>query len=727
MTRIPTSPSASSPPQFAPIGIVPTAEQREIQTCRARYVIAMANAGAAKTTTLALRIAESITRGVWPESILALTFSEEAARVLQARLVGIGVDERTARRVKCLSFDAFARQVLLNAEGAEAPWLNTPEALAPQVRAAALQLQTQNAARRHPRELWLPEHNEPIFEFLELSRRLKARLVPPGGDEDEEESVEECAERFDVPLAAFLLHGALEALRSGLEDVPRWRAEFDATYDLARRLSDVDRPIELPAYRIVVVDELQDMNPASYAVLEALLMRGKAFFTGAGDFDQVIHRWAGAGTDFLHTSFGRGWPGVVRLPLTRSYRYGPPLAAATAALKDKAVDSGREHETVLRVQPCADVQATAAQVAADLAGWKQRGGRPAGCAVILRAPYQSIPIENALLEAGIGWRMEGLTSYLLRSEVLMLRGVIAFALQDYDSIPGVDKRLQVLQALLQWQQFEWGAERRDDEALKTAAAQPSLFEAFLDGTLLKPQTRADKRAAGQSGEAQLQEEFRFLDKLKALRHSGQHHEANALQRVREAEATTVDESPAQRNARERLGHTLATLRAAPPDTPAATLLEQAVALLDLKGVARRLFLAPATAALVARSIDGFIDVARRQNLPLRDFAHWLRKAESKAERLRKSDTVLLCSVEAAKGQEFEAVLLPFLEEGAFPLAGCDAGEESNRFYVAATRARDELHLYVPEATERVSRYVKAMRIDKAVLRGRHQLASGQWN
>lgn len=725
MTRTSTPPSPPSAPQFVPVGIVPTAEQRGIQTCRARYVIAMANAGAAKTTTLALRIAESITRGVWPESILALTFSAEAARVLQVRLVDIGVDERSARRVKCLSFDQFARQVLLQAEGAEAPRLDTPEALAPQVRIAAARLQADNAVRRHPRELWLPEHNEPIFEFLELSRRLKARLVPPGGDD--EESAEDCAERFDVPLAAFLLHGALEALRSGLEDVPRWRAEFDATYDLARRLSDVDRPIDLPAYRIVVVDELQDMNPASYAVLEALLMRGKAFFTGAGDFDQVIHRWAGAGTDFLHTRFGQGWPGVVRLPLTCSYRYGPPLAAATAALKNKVVDSGREHETVLRVQPCADRRAVAAQVAADLADWKRRGGRPAACAVILRAPYQSIPIENALLEAGIGWRMEGLASYLLRSEVLMLRGVIAFALQDYESIPGVDKRLQVLQALLQWQQFEWGAERRDDDALKTAAAQPALFEDFLNGTLLKPQTRADRRAAGQSGEAQLQEEFRFLDKLKALRQGGQHHEANALQHLREVEAASVDESPAQRSARERLAHTLAALRAAPPDAPAAALLEQAVTLLDLKGVARRLFLAPATAALVARSIDGFIDVARRQNLPLRDFARWLHKAETKAERLRKSDTVLLCSVEAAKGQEFEAVLLPFLEEGAFPLAGSDAGEESNRFYVAATRARDELHLYVPEAAERVSRYVKAMRIDKAVLRGRHQLASGQWS
>ena len=92
MAKTQTAAGAPSVPRFIAVGIAPTDEQVAIQTSRARHVIAMANAGAAKTTTLALRMAESITRGVWPESIVALTFSSEAARVLQARLVEIGVD-----------------------------------------------------------------------------------------------------------------------------------------------------------------------------------------------------------------------------------------------------------------------------------------------------------------------------------------------------------------------------------------------------------------------------------------------------------------------------------------------------------------------------------------------------------------------------------------------------------------------------------------------------------
>jgi len=90
-------------------------------------------------------------------------------------------------------------------------------------------------------------------------------------------------------------------------------------------------------------------------------------------------------------------------------------------------------------------------------------------------------------------------------------------------------------------------------------------------------------------------------------------------------------------------------------------------------------------------------------------------------RLRAAGAVLLCTVEAAKGQEFQAVMLPYLEAGAFPMAGCDRAEESNRFYVAITRVRDELSLYVPAAAERVSPFVEAMQVGKAVARGRLQV------
>lgn len=701
-------------PRFHPAGFTPTAEQSAIQTHSARYIIAMANAGAAKTTTLALRIAESVRRGVSPEHIIALSFSDEAARVLGSRLVEIGLDQKMARRVRCATFDEFALQVLRDHEGRDTPCLPRFEDVAPHVRSAVTALQRINAARRNPRELWLPEHNAPIADFLKIVRQLKAQQVSPEIDDDD--TVASRAEALNVPEGLFALFRQLEKMRAGDGDGCAWRTEFDATYDLATLLTRGQEPVGLPGYRVVIADELQDMNPATLTCLEHLIEHGRAWFTGAGDFDQVIHRWAGADASFLRTRLGANWHGVQRLPLTTTFRHGPAMAMATHFLKNKAVASGRDHDARLRLVRYADGEDEAAKLVAALLDWQRRSKRLDACAVILRAPHQSIAIENALLQAGLGWRLEGLQSYLLRPEILMLRGVIAFALEDYESIPGADKRFQVLQALELWQELSWGERRVED--LKTAAAQPDLFDAFLKGRLLRPQTVADKAAAELSDDAETRAAHRLLEQIARLRREGHHDEANAMLRQKQQEAETVDEAPAQRNARLRLTRALAALRDSPDDEPAHLSLARAIAILDLRGTAKRLFIDPGTADMVARSVDGFVAAACSINQPLRAFAQWLRGAEEKSTELRKRKTVLLCTVEAAKGQEFDAVMLPGLAEGTFPLAGWDRSEEHNRFYVAVTRMRDELTMFAPAADTNLSPFVSAMKLDTATARGR---------
>ncbi|MGL4690782.1 MAG: UvrD-helicase domain-containing protein, partial [Stenotrophomonas maltophilia] len=102
--------------QFIPAGITPTDEQRNIQGSRHRTSLVIANAGAAKTTTLALRIGEAISRGMAPEDILALTFTEEAKQVMQSRLIAIGIAYNTARRVRVQTVEEFSQGVLSGLE-----------------------------------------------------------------------------------------------------------------------------------------------------------------------------------------------------------------------------------------------------------------------------------------------------------------------------------------------------------------------------------------------------------------------------------------------------------------------------------------------------------------------------------------------------------------------------------------------------------------------------------
>ncbi|MGH8815733.1 MAG: UvrD-helicase domain-containing protein, partial [Achromobacter pestifer] len=102
--------------QFSPPGFIPTDEQRKIQTSQSRISLVIANAGAAKTTTLALRIGEAISRGMAPEDILALTFTHEARQVMTARLVEVGIAYNVAKRVNVQTVEDFAARVLSRVE-----------------------------------------------------------------------------------------------------------------------------------------------------------------------------------------------------------------------------------------------------------------------------------------------------------------------------------------------------------------------------------------------------------------------------------------------------------------------------------------------------------------------------------------------------------------------------------------------------------------------------------
>src|SRR5690625_5864871 len=85
-------------PRFIPRGITPTHEQRLIQLSQRRISLIEAGAGAAKTTTLAIRVGEALVRGLPPEQILIWVFTDEAAEVFRARLLVLGVAPRLVHR-----------------------------------------------------------------------------------------------------------------------------------------------------------------------------------------------------------------------------------------------------------------------------------------------------------------------------------------------------------------------------------------------------------------------------------------------------------------------------------------------------------------------------------------------------------------------------------------------------------------------------------------------------
>ncbi|QSI75170.1 UvrD-helicase domain-containing protein [Niveibacterium microcysteis] len=418
-----------SEPRFKPTNFPPTDEQLAIQTHRERKVVVVADAGAAKTTTLALRLAESLRRQVAPEHLLGLTFSDEAAAVLRGRLEEIGVAPTLARHVRIQTFRAFALQVLADQFNDRAPVRDRPEELAPMVREAVRHVRRRAEARCVAISSALPEYNAQIAEFLEISQFLKAQMYGLNdADEENAEPIEEHARERDIDPFLLRLHVEVERQRRLVDVI--WRTSEDAVFDLVRLL-DQSASSALPAFRVIVIDEMQDMNPITARLVEHMERAPRTFITAAGDFDQVIHSRRGATVDFVMSLVNAA--GVERMRLSKTFRHGPAMTHATAYKKTTPTESGRVVRADIWVREyVASNPATAApHVVKAIRAWRKsdEANRSEDQAVILRSPHLSIEIESALMTEGIAYRCEGFDSYLVRPETLVLRGIVAYALK----------------------------------------------------------------------------------------------------------------------------------------------------------------------------------------------------------------------------------------------------------------------------------------------------------
>src|SRR6218665_3730986 len=327
-------------PIFVPQGISPTDEQQRIQFARARHVLIEANAGAAKTTTLALRIAQALARGADPAMILALTYTEPAVRALRQQLRFVGVAAEQVAAIRLHSFESFSTELLASIGGGGALPLPSQEQLKPYVLRAIERAQTL-PQERHPDELLVSGSPAARVEgllksFTVLKGRMLVEQLPP-----EVPPSPALAEELGIDYLTLRVRSAYEWIRrGGHPDRPAFRGEGDASYDLAKAVMHEafgadDSPFDL-GLALIVVDEMHDTNRAMFTLLKALLdANRRAAFVGVGDRDQVIHSQAGAEAGFMHEHFVQEIGMPTRLPLTASHRFGPGLARAAGLLAGK--------------------------------------------------------------------------------------------------------------------------------------------------------------------------------------------------------------------------------------------------------------------------------------------------------------------------------------------------------------------------------------------------------
>ncbi len=375
--------------------------QRMAVTAPPTAMLVLAGAGSGKTRVLVHRIAWLMqVEAVSPNSILAVTFTNKAAREMRGRI-----------------------ETLLNFP-AGGMWMGTFHGLAHRL------------LRRHAREAGLPE----TFQILDsddqyrLIRRILKNLEldearwPPrqiqwyiNAQKDEGLRARHLAESYD-PFERQLqrVYRVYEEQcdRTGLVDFAELLLRaHEFLRDNAEPLAHYQR-----RFRHVLVDEFQDTNSIQYAWLN-LLTRDRNNLFVVGDDDQSIYGWRGARIENLYR-FQQDYPAHQLVRLEQNYRStGNILGAANALIARNEGRLGKNLWTdggggePIRLYAAFNEQDEAYFVVDRIRQWAQEGHRRSEAAILYRSNAQSRQFEEKLMALGIPYRVYGGLRFFERAEI----------------------------------------------------------------------------------------------------------------------------------------------------------------------------------------------------------------------------------------------------------------------------------------------------------------------
>ncbi|MCY1047639.1 ATP-dependent helicase [Corallococcus sp. bb12-1] len=371
-------------------------EQRAAVEAGEGPVLVIAGAGSGKTRTLTYRVARMLERGVPPDSLLLLTFTNKAARELLRRVEELAGGFADVSRLMGGTFHHAAHLLLREHAGAigfSTAFTVLDREDSRDLMATCLAERKLRSDKRFPRPDALLDLvslatnlQQPVSQVL-VERRPQMLPVAP--------EVFATARRFQQRKAQMHLmdyDDLLAHLKRLLEEHPVIRAELTARF------------------QGVLVDEYQDTNRLQGDLVD-LLVGERKNLTVVGDDCQSIYSFRGA--EFTNIiDFPQRYPGCGIYPLTRNYRSTPQvLRMANAVIAHntrqfpKALVSDGAPGPMPQVVPTRDVRGQAAFVTERVLALRAQGQRLESMAVLYRAHLHSLELQVELARNGLPFRV----------------------------------------------------------------------------------------------------------------------------------------------------------------------------------------------------------------------------------------------------------------------------------------------------------------------------------
>ncbi|RKH08769.1 AAA family ATPase [Corallococcus sp. CA047B] len=620
-------------------------------------LLVLSGAGSGKTRVITRRVAHLVkVRHVFPWRILAVTFTNKAAREMRDRLFALMGAQ--ANELVVSTFHSASAMILRR----EAEHVELTRSFV--IYDDGDQL---NVVKRAMRDAGIESMMQPREILNRIDQEKNAARLPDdmrlsGPDDVKGATVQRVYRAYQRLLRA------ANAVDFG---------------DLLLLLVKLfhDRPDVLERYRTrfthVLVDEFQDTNPVQYALLRQLAPPPSSNLVVVGDDDQSIYRWRGADVQNI-LEFPKQYPGARVVRLEQNYRSDQNILTAAHEVisknsrrLEKKLWSERPKGENLELMLHRDERAEGQEVARRILALQREGFiKFASMAVFYRTNAQSRVLEEALRLARVPYTLVSGRSFYDRAEVRDAAAYLRLMVNprsdaDLERVLNVPAR---------------GIGGTTEERLKDFAVQEglSLFEALAERQRIPAlNSAAQKRLGG------------FHQLLVSL---------NAFAQTAKDAAGAVDQMLKET----KLVETLVADGSEESTTRAENLRELlgAAQEFDLKRASDSVAMAMAIEAREEAAPEGVDSAPLTADVPsLQAFLEQI-SLVGDADAEVGDGRVALMTLHAAKGLEFDAVFLTGMEDGVFPHSralksaepdsGEEMAEERRLCYVGFTRARKRL-------------------------------------
>ena len=630
-------------------------------------VLILAGAGTGKTRVITVRIAHMVRRGISPDNILGVTFTNKAAHEMQERVTKLLPRTRNVERG--------------TRNDDSRPTICTFHSLCVRI------------LRQHIEKLGY-KRNFVIYDESDQLGAVKKILanISAKGERTDPGAILSLLSRFKNGGARAAVFGDPSVREMAEHVVKRYESalracnavDFDDLILLTLRLFN-EHPAALEAcrakYRYVMVDEYQDTNAAQFQLVNLLTVKHRNLCV-VGDDDQSIYGWRGAEIANL-LDLEKHFPEVKIVKLEQNYRSTTTiLSAANALIKHNArrrvkqlwSQKGQGAKIALRVYPTDEDEARNVVEQIEFARHSRRVPW-ADNAILFRTNQQSRPLETALRQGNVRYHLIGGQSFFDRREVRDLLAFLKTLVNPHDdvsllriaNVPARGLSDVTMERLL-------GAshERKGSvfAAMKNPAVtitlQPRTREAIESFVKLIERTRAEllghpltPALSPSEGEKENRRQDEGARVSRSMLKSSQSLQAWADNFLNEVgyyqELRRGEKNPETGENRVRN-------------------LKDLVATLDNDFVAGK---------SLAERLEGFLEDVMLDN-------------DREEEEESKGDAVTLITIHSCKGLEFPHVYVVGLEDGLLPHSRSKVegtlDEERRLFYVAVTRAMQTLSI-----------------------------------